>query len=60
MPSEVPVLVSIFNTRLKIIAGLLPDHATLSFKQTVSDLRAMLDHIPQESCPVRMVWMRAV
>ncbi len=55
-PSEVPVLVSIFNTRLKILAGLLPDHEALLFKQTVSDLRDMLDRIPQDSFPVRKVW----
>ena len=55
-PSEVPVLVSIFNTRLKILAGLLPDHESLPFKQTVSDLRTMLDRIPQDSFPVRKVW----
>ena len=50
------MLVSIFNTRLKIIAGLLPDPESLPFKQTVSDLRAMLERIPQDSFPVRKVW----
>lgn len=56
VPSEVPVLVSIFNTRLKLLASLLYDRESTTFKQTVVDLRAMLDRIPQDSFPVRKVW----
>jgi type I restriction enzyme, R subunit len=56
MPSEVPVLVSIFNTRLKLLEAQLPDHESTPFGQTVLDLRAMLDRIPQDSFPVRKVW----
>jgi len=56
VPSEVPVLVSIFNTRLKLLEAQLPDHESTPFIQTVSDLRAMLDRIPQDSFPVRKVW----
>ncbi len=56
VPSEVPVLVSIFNTRLKLLEAHLPDHESTTFKQTVADLRAMLDRIPQDSFPVRKVW----
>jgi type I restriction enzyme R subunit len=57
VPSEVPVLVSIFNTRLKILTCHLPDHESTTFKQTVADLRMMLDRIPQDSFPVRKVWL---
>jgi len=57
VPSEVPVLVSIFNTRLKILASQLSDHEATPFKQTVADLRQMLDRIPQDSFPVRKVWL---
>ena len=56
-PSEVPVLVSIFNTRLKLLEAHLPDHESTTFKQTVADLRVMLDRIPQDSFPVRKVWL---
>jgi type I restriction enzyme R subunit len=55
-PSEVPVLVSIFNTRLRLLAGYLPDRDSAPCRQTVADLRAMLDRIPQDSFPVRKVW----
>ncbi len=55
-PSEVPVLVSIFNTRLKLLASHLPDNESMTFKQTVADLRVMLDRIPQDSFPVRKVY----
>ena len=57
VPSEVPVLVSIFNTRLKLLEAHLPDHESTTFKQTVADLRVMLDRIPQDSFPVRKVWL---
>lgn len=56
VPSEVSVLVSIFNTRLKLLGTLLSDRESTTFKHTVADLRAMLDRIPQDSFPVRKVW----
>ncbi len=56
MPSEVPVLVSIFNTRLKLLEAYLHGRGSAPFTQTVSDLRAMLNRIPQDSFPVRKVW----
>jgi type I restriction enzyme, R subunit len=55
-PSEVPVLVSIFNTRLKLLASYISDRQSAACTQTVADLRAMLDRIPQDSFPVRKVW----
>jgi type I restriction enzyme R subunit len=56
VPSEVPVLVSIFNTRLKLLEAYLHDQEATPFVQTVSDLREMLERIPQDSFPVRKVW----
>lgn len=56
VPAEVPVLVSIFNVRLKLLGTQLPDHTTEVFKQSVLDLRQMLDRIPKDSFPVRKVW----
>jgi len=53
---DVPVLVSVFNTRLKLLETQLPDHTTEVFRQTVADLRAMLDRIPRDSFPVKKVW----
>jgi type I restriction enzyme R subunit len=58
VPVDVPVLVSIFNTRLRLLESQLPDHATEVFRQTVADLRAMLDRIPRDSFPIRRVWLQ--
>jgi type I restriction enzyme R subunit len=57
-PADVPVLVSVFNTRLKLLESQLPDHTTEVFRQTVADLRAMLARVPQDSFPVRKVWLQ--
>ncbi len=57
VPAEMPVLVSIFNTRLKLLESQLPDHTTEVFRRTVLDLREMLDRIPRGSFPIRKVWM---
>lgn len=56
VPSEIPVLVSIFNTRLKLLDTQLPDLTTEVFRQTVFDLRQMMNRIPKDSFPVRKVW----
>jgi type I site-specific restriction endonuclease len=40
IPVEIPVLVSIFNTRLKLLESQLPDHTTEVFDQTVFDFAA--------------------
>jgi type I restriction enzyme R subunit len=56
IPVEIPILVSIFNTRLKLLESQLPDHTTEVFGQTVTDLRQMMNRIPQDSFPVRKVW----
>lgn len=57
-PVDMPVLVSVFNTRLKLLEGQLPDHTTEVFRQGVTDLRAMLSRIPRDSFPVKKVWMQ--
>jgi len=58
LPLDMPVLVSLFNTRLKIIERHLPDHTADAFRQAVSDLRAMIGRIPRDSFPVKKVWMQ--
>jgi type I restriction enzyme R subunit len=55
-PQDIPVLVSLFNTRLLLIESQLPDHTTEIGKQAVSDLRAQLERIPQDSFPVKKVF----
>ena len=57
VPAEMPVLVSIFNTRLKLLESQLPDQTTEVSRQAVLDLRRMLDRIPRDSFPIRKVWV---
>jgi len=58
LPLDMPVLVSLFNTRLKILERHLPDHAAEAFRQAISDLRAMIGRIPRDSFPVKKVWLQ--
>lgn len=55
---DIPVLVSVFNTRLKILDCLLPDHSAPALRQAITDLRAMLARIPRDSFPVKKVWLQ--
>jgi type I restriction enzyme R subunit len=57
-PIDMPVLVSVFNTRLKILECHLPDHTAEAFRQAVTDLRAMMVRVPRDSFPVRKVWLQ--
>jgi len=57
-PVDMPVLVSVFNTRLKLLECQLPDHTTEVARQSVADLRDMLNRIPRDSFPVKKVWMQ--
>ena len=57
-PTDVPVLVSIFNTRLKILERHLPDHTAEAFRQAVADLRLMVARVPGDSFPVKKVWLQ--
>lgn len=55
-PIDLPILVSVFNTRLKLLESQLPDHHSEVFLQAVADLRAQIARIPRESFPVRKVF----
>lgn len=57
-PIDMPVLVSVFNTRLKILERHLPHHTAEAFRQTIADLRAMVARIPRDSFPVKKVWLQ--
>ena len=57
-PIDMPVLVSVFNTRLKILERHLPDHTAEAFRQAVTDLRAMMARVPRDSFPVKKVWLQ--
>lgn len=52
----VPVLVTIFNTRLKLLQNNLGDQQSFTFQQARMDLRGMIFRIPTESFPVKKVW----
>jgi type I restriction enzyme R subunit len=55
---DMPVLVSVFNTRLKILECHLPDHTAEAFRQAITDLRAMMARVPRDSFPVKKVWLQ--
>ena len=55
VPVEVPILVSLFNTRLKILQSQLSERGSDAFKQVIGDLRSQLSRIPQDSFPVKKV-----
>jgi len=55
VPLDMPVLVSVFNTRLKLLESQLPDQQTDVFKQAAGDLREMIGRIPRDSFPVKKV-----
>jgi len=49
----VPVLVTIFNTRLNIARHYLKKQDSEDFKSTIADLREMVNRIPQDSFQVK-------
>jgi type I restriction enzyme R subunit len=55
---DVLVLVSVLNTRLKILEHHLPDCTTEAACQAIADLRAMMARIPRDSFPVKKVWLQ--
>ncbi len=55
---DMPVLVSVFNTRLKILECHIPDHTAEAFRQAITDLRAMMARVPRDSFPVKKVWLQ--
>src|SRR5207245_1696957 len=52
---DMPVLVSLFNTRLKLAEATVDQPQGAVFPQAVSDLRAQIARIPRESFPVKKV-----
>ncbi|MFZ0680267.1 DEAD/DEAH box helicase family protein [Candidatus Binatus sp.] len=56
--TDMPVLVSVFNTRLKILECHLPDQTAEAFRQAIHDLRAMVARVPRDSFPVKKVWLQ--
>jgi type I restriction enzyme R subunit len=57
-PIDMPVLVSVFNTRIKILERHLPDHTAEPFRQAIADLRGMMARVPGDSFPVKKVWLQ--
>jgi type I restriction enzyme R subunit len=55
---DIPVLVSVFNTRLKILERHIPDQTAEAFRQAITDLRGMMTRIPRDSFPVKKVWLQ--
>ena len=56
VPTEMPVLVRVFNTRLDILTATLGDSDGSAHAQALGDCRAMLARVPRESFLVRKVW----
>lgn len=54
-PTTLPVLVTIFNTRLKILESLLSQQNAPDAAQVKADLRRMIDRIPRDSFAVKRV-----
>ncbi len=52
---SLPVLVSLFNTRLALLEALLGDSNSDAYRRTVADLRGMIAQIPTDSFLVRKV-----
>jgi type I restriction enzyme R subunit len=54
-PADMPVLVSLFNTRLKLAEATVDQPQGAVFPQAVSDLRAQITRIPRESFQIKKV-----
>jgi type I restriction enzyme R subunit len=54
-PADMPVLVSLFNTRLKLAEAAADQPQGEVFPQAVADLRGQITRIPRESFPVKKV-----
>ncbi|MBN1815150.1 MAG: type I restriction endonuclease, partial [Anaerolineae bacterium] len=55
---SLPVLVSLFNTRLKLLAHWLDEQDGSEAQQVIADLRAQVARIPTDSIPVKKAWSR--
>jgi type I restriction enzyme R subunit len=56
VPSEMPVLTRVFNTRLDILAATLNDRDNPAYAQAIADCRATLARVPTESFLIRKAW----
>ena len=56
VPSEMPLLTRLFNTRLDILTATLNSRENPAYNQAIVDCRAMLTRIPIESFLVRKAW----
>jgi len=55
-PQSLPILVSLFNTRLKLLEAALPAPDSPTYRQALIDVRAMIGRIPLDSFPVEKVY----
>ena len=55
-PSELPILVRLFNTRLDILAATLGRRDSEAHRQAAADCRAMLARVNVDSFLIRKVW----
>jgi type I restriction enzyme, R subunit len=55
---SLPVLVSLFNTRLKLLERYLDDQESPDVPGVIAALRAQIARIPTEAIPVKKVWPR--
>ena len=53
---SLPVLVSLFNTRIKLLEVGLSSGWSQEIQRTIADLRAMIARIPTDSYAVKRVW----
>lgn len=53
---SLPVLVTLFNTRLKLLELFLGDQQSAEAKRAIIDLRAMIDRIPTDSYTVKRLY----
>lgn len=56
VPVDIPVLVTVFNARLRLLEAAVGHPESFIYRQAVEDLRAMIGRIPTASFPVRKVW----
>lgn len=56
VPSEMPLLTRLFNTRLDILAATLNRRNDPAFAQAITDCRATLARVPVDSFLVRKAW----
>jgi type I restriction enzyme, R subunit len=55
---DLPILVRLFNTRLKLMELLLTDQASELAQQTIQDLRSQVALIPTDAFSVRKQWQQ--